>query len=263
MRKSYPQFAVVILSILTVNPVSSDAFSVQESLVEKIRSGQHTLSHAEQDLAALKRRGALDTRQILDYEAWIQQLHFGLQQDCRQLYRTAIVALPPDLPCDTGGASGTAAADIDTVGERSREEAIVDLDDHLSRSLGEFDEKLLREQERVKAGRPATSSDTAAAVGAGSGSGDAEGEVEGEAGREGQQAASEQQAASNEQADSADAGTGKPGRPDRSSAPPGTPDGSDDDVVARQLREAAEAEKDPELKRKLWEEYRKYKQGIQ
>ena len=36
----------------------------------------------------------------------------------------------------------------------------------------------------------------------------------------------------------------------------------DDDVVARQLREAAEAETDPELKAKLWEEYRRYKEGL-
>ena len=37
------------------------------------------------------------------------------------------------------------------------------------------------------------------------------------------------------------------------------PTGNDDDVIARQLREAAEAETDPEIKEKLWEEYRKYK----
>jgi len=36
---------------------------------------------------------------------------------------------------------------------------------------------------------------------------------------------------------------------------------ADDDIVARQLREAAEKETDPELKKKLWEEYRKYKAG--
>ena len=36
----------------------------------------------------------------------------------------------------------------------------------------------------------------------------------------------------------------------------------DDDVVARQLREAAEQDTDPEVKEKLWEEYRKYKKGI-
>lgn len=43
-------------------------------------------------------------------------------------------------------------------------------------------------------------------------------------------------------------------------APPADiPDGSDDDVVARQIREAAMKESDPALREKLWEEYRKYK----
>lgn len=37
------------------------------------------------------------------------------------------------------------------------------------------------------------------------------------------------------------------------------PTGDDDDIIARQLREAAEAETDPEIKEKLWAEYRKYK----
>jgi len=32
-----------------------------------------------------------------------------------------------------------------------------------------------------------------------------------------------------------------------------------DDIVARQIREAAEQETDPELKKKLWEEYYNYK----
>lgn len=31
-----------------------------------------------------------------------------------------------------------------------------------------------------------------------------------------------------------------------------------EDIVARQLREAALAEDDPELRERLWEEYRKY-----
>jgi len=37
--------------------------------------------------------------------------------------------------------------------------------------------------------------------------------------------------------------------------------GSDDDIVARQLREAAMKEKDPQLQEKLWQEYRDYKQA--
>ncbi len=38
--------------------------------------------------------------------------------------------------------------------------------------------------------------------------------------------------------------------------------GSDDDVVARQLREAAATENDPVLREKLWQEYRNYKKSL-
>jgi hypothetical protein len=45
------------------------------------------------------------------------------------------------------------------------------------------------------------------------------------------------------------------------SVPSDVGSGSDDDIVARQLREAAMKEKDPELREKLWQEYRDYKKG--
>lgn len=41
--------------------------------------------------------------------------------------------------------------------------------------------------------------------------------------------------------------------------PDDIPDARDDDIIARQLREAAMQESDPELKEKLWDEYRRYK----
>ncbi|MCJ8271567.1 MAG: hypothetical protein MJK04_19475, partial [Psychrosphaera sp.] len=41
--------------------------------------------------------------------------------------------------------------------------------------------------------------------------------------------------------------------------PTNIPSGHDDDVVARQIREAAMVEVDPKLREKLWQEYRKYK----
>lgn len=41
--------------------------------------------------------------------------------------------------------------------------------------------------------------------------------------------------------------------------PPDIPPGDNDDIIARQMREAAMTETDPELKEKLWEEYRRYK----
>jgi hypothetical protein len=48
-----------------------------------------------------------------------------------------------------------------------------------------------------------------------------------------------------------------------SNIPSDISDGSDDDIVARQLREAATAEQDVVLREKLWDEYRKYKEGVQ
>jgi hypothetical protein len=51
-----------------------------------------------------------------------------------------------------------------------------------------------------------------------------------------------------------DATSGKRAEPPRDS-------GQDDDIVARQLREPAEKETDPELKEKLWKEYEDYKRG--
>ena len=52
------------------------------------------------------------------------------------------------------------------------------------------------------------------------------------------------------------------GGADRSVVPPDVGDGRDDDVVARQLREAAMKEKDPVLREKLWQEYREYKKSV-
>ncbi len=52
------------------------------------------------------------------------------------------------------------------------------------------------------------------------------------------------------------AASGEAGKPDEDARY------QDDDIVARQLREAAEKETDPELKEKLWKEYHDYKKSL-
>ncbi len=47
-----------------------------------------------------------------------------------------------------------------------------------------------------------------------------------------------------------------------SRVPPDLADAKGDDIIARQLREAAMKEDDPELREKLWDEYRKYKRDL-
>ena len=55
---------------------------------------------------------------------------------------------------------------------------------------------------------------------------------------------------------------GAPENPAVFEAPEDIPSGNDDDIVARQLREAAMREADPDVRKALWNEYRKYK-GIE
>jgi hypothetical protein len=59
-----------------------------------------------------------------------------------------------------------------------------------------------------------------------------------------------------------ESGGGDQTQTDNGRIPPDVGDGSDDDIVARQLREAAMKEEDPELREKLWDEYRAYKKGM-
>lgn len=56
-------------------------------------------------------------------------------------------------------------------------------------------------------------------------------------------------------------GGGAGGGSGPNTVPADIPDGKDDDVVARQLREAAMSETDPELREKLWQEYRNYRKS--
>lgn len=153
------------------------------------------------------------------------------------------------------------------------------LDRKLDSSLSEFDALILREQEILAQRREA-----AGAAGGGGGAGTAQvgggregtGE-EGGAGEDGGGEEGEDASATAEgTGDSPDEATGEEvardeGAPEASEAetgdvsngrvPPDVGDGRDDDIVARQLREAAMKEEDPELREKLWDEYRAYKFG--
>ncbi len=127
----------------------------------------------------------------------------------------------------------------------------------LSTSLESFDGVLL-EEARALESKPGRSADAGeegqgragSVAGGASGSG-AESGAEGTAGGGGDP--------SSEQAASGRDGPGGSGG--AAQAPQDVGDGSDDDIIARNLREAAMEESDPELREKLWEEYRDYKRG--
>lgn len=233
--------------LLLCTPLAT-ALSPDEPLLEQLRSDHDAMVSAEQDFRSRRERGSLSGNEAADYAAYVAGLHRRVAEDCVALAELDI-PVPDDLACPDYSSVFIAPAAIDQALERTGAEATALLDAELTNGLGEFDEMLLREQERVKAATPRT--DAGASAGNGGSSG-----VE-DSGMNGQTAYGQGSQATDGQG----AGPGMPRSPDNSNAPPGTPDGNDDDVVARQLREAAEKEMDPELKKKLWEEYRKYKEG--
>jgi hypothetical protein len=246
-----------ILSALLIGGLSLTAVASTSAdvLLERLRSDHTAMVSAESDFHSRRQRGTLSGNEAADYASYVAGLHRRVAEDCVALMENA-VPVPADLSCpDEPPASITPAA-IDLAGERTGAEATAALEAELFAGLGEFDEMLLREQERVKAASPRT--DAASGGGAGGGGG---GSGSGRDGGEFDDSGESQSASGSEPTYGQGAGPGSRQASTSSSAPPGTPDGSDDDVVARQLREAAEKETDPELKKKLWEEYRKYKQG--
>lgn len=137
-----------------------------------------------------------------------------------------------------------------------------DLNEELSESLGTFDEILLTEQERIDNNRPFDSSQESTASGSPSDQ-DAHSPDTGlsSANPEAPTGNVDPEQGSEQQTTGQTTSTGTPPRQtQKSDGSNAGIDGRDDDIVARQLREAAEKEQDPQLKEKLWEEYYRYKQ---
>jgi len=177
----------------------------------------------------------------------------------------------------------TASPPSELTSVETSEERRKGLDRKLDSSLSEFDALLLREQEILEQRREA-----AAAAGGGAGAGtaevgggsggaegggeDAEGGEDGEGGGQSPSTSEPRGTGASSDDPSGEEVTADEGaRPEGSGAetgdvsngriPPDVGDGRDDDIVARQLREAAMKEEDPELREKLWDEYRAYKFG--
>jgi hypothetical protein len=147
-------------------------------------------------------------------------------------------------------------------GPMTASEQIAILDEELNRGTGEFDDLILEERETIRrtAGNGA-SSDSAEQQGGGY---PGQGSATGSAGTGGFEVPP--MVSGSGRGGGVEGLEPRPGydqeMPDQVAvyAPPADiPDGTDDDVVARQLREAAMREPDPELREKLWDEYRKYK----
>ena len=251
--------AIMLMILLFVCPAQAGQ---DEQLLERLRVDHGALTAAERDFQRHQEKGNLGATETREYAAYVERLRRRVAQDCLALVAADLRA-PADLDCPQQSSVIARPAVIDQQAEQTDAERAAVLDAELNAELGEFDQRLLREQERVKAARPPAAG--------GGGQGGAGSATEGaEGGRSGDLADSGEPGITGEARENGDlaappTASGAAGGPGQQTTikdqPKDVPDGSDDDIVARQFREAAERETDPETKKKLWEEYRNYKQG--
>ena len=203
-------------------------------------------------------------KELKDFQLFLSYLDGRIYYYCEQLSRNsgsdALIGLPCPVSVD-GTLEITQHGSIPEISSQTDDEKVATLDSGFAASLGEFDDMLLKEQEQISLHVPSRRE-------GGSDGGSGSGTGEGETGADGNGQKNGNSDRSAKKADSGEGGVaqapGDTGSSSQTRLPPtrGSKDlsESDDDIVARQLKEAAEQETDPEVKARLWEEYRKYKE---
>jgi uncharacterized membrane protein YgcG len=286
-------FSVCIcLFIVTVLCPASPLHASAQEQTESMRKSVFALDSARQTAFRELESTALSQGEIDDYKDFIVYLNTRILNYCMELTEQGGEAAAQGLPCPDVSATGnteevqepaeqtyiyfpvTEPAETHTQAEKT-----ASMDKQLFAALADFDELLLKEEEKVSARVPSQresgsagqngtngsggSSGGTGTSGDGSGDQDGSGMTSADTGDSGSSAAEGENTAQPGTASGAQSSAGAGDANidhSRYGAPGGKlPPPQDDDIVARQLREAAEKETDPELKKKLWEEYWKYK----
>lgn len=256
----------LVIALLCLVAAQSLAAQSESDLLEQLRANYAALIDARGDYEQAVQSGTISSAEKADYGIWLNQVEDQFSDSCRTFSAQSSRAVPMDIPCTEFTASYFKPLDIDIDHETTDGEKTDAITDQFYDSLGEFDEKLLTEQDRVKNQKPRVESENAGAGAAGGGESNGSDSEQGAASEgegsdessQGQSQGAETGAGANMPSDGSPGSSSPAGN---SNTPDDIPDGSDDDVIARQLREAAEKETDPELQKKLWEEYRRYKSG--
>ncbi len=220
-------------------------------------------------------------REAADYQDFVAYLNSRIISYCEELEQKTGPSSLVDLPCLTDSFSQSSSNPFAELasdcGDSSGTECSESLDTSFMDALADFDDMLLKEEEKMSSRIPSKREAGGGENGSGqSGIGGAGGMQQGTsasrgiaglpgadqtAGADGE--IGEKAGSSTHKGDTSGSGgagvdaggqSGGVGRASGNRPPP-----KDDDIVARQLREAAERETDPELKKKLWDEYWKYK----
>jgi hypothetical protein len=255
----------------------------------QLHNDQLAIERIAADLERLRQSGEASAQIVEDYTQYLASYRALVDEKAQ-----AVQAMQAALSRAATASPQTDAnlePSLETLPQLTVTDDVIVLDRELQLSLAAFDEQLLEEWQIIQAQstseKQSWAQEAAAAAGRlkdqgidlGGEQAPQRGEGEGE-GRKAETKSKERETES-ETASTDSAGTGSKtgGQPDTGSgqevevAKNGSYQGGegkprrqttpvtkeDDDIVARQLREAAENETDPELKAKLWKEYEDYK----
>lgn len=274
-----------------------EAMSKLAQARENLSVSEATEARITSQLARLKESGKASSEVLADYETYLDRVRRMVQEN-RKVLQDMEAALKRHEPRGAAGGApeGPERGRISEqkVPEAEMKDEVAALDAEFNASLAAFDEMLLKELDEIRARSASRMRDlaqeaaaaarrvrkkgvavdtssreesvSAGIEGAHSEQPRSQGGGAGQAGSEKERAESRGKQAEDR---SAAQGTGYDREYDRS---PGDGKGGiapsrqrpasyDDDIVARQIREAAEKETDPELKERLWKEYENYKRG--
>lgn len=261
--------------MFTVSPLYAG-----DQQLESIRKSITALDSARQTALQELEKTAMSANEVADYKDFVVYLNTRIVNYCMDLANQGGANALEDLPCPeapamvgNSEASPSGESIFSTTGPnfgaaKTQAEETAQLEGAFLSSLGDFDDSLLKEEEKVAARVPSQRETGSSSASGSSGRAGESGETrsgESDASEEQGEGATEDQGLEG-QAGAAQGSTGRSGSQGSGvgqstyGAPGGNlPPPEDDDIVARQLREAAEKEPDPELRKKLWEEYWKYK----
>jgi hypothetical protein len=247
---------------------------------EDLRISEATEQKIATELKKLKQSGTASPEEIRDYETYHERVKDIVAENrdkvekMERAYRQHSTE-GKGLPSEAGSGS----APDETIPEEQTSDQVAELDRQLMASLSQFDTMLLKEMETIETESSAKTRDLAqeaaeAARRLKEKGVDLGGDESESAGQASEQEEAEDQASTNGAKGSESEHGDDGGAVASSDRPKGQESGSkddrgsryskeDDDIVARQLREAAENETDPELKEKLWKEYEEYKKNTQ
>ena len=254
-------------SVLFV-PARFAADSILEEARRNLRISEATEKRIASELEQLRQTGTASAETIKNYEAYHDSVKEMVAEN-----RKIVEQMEAARARHSGGATSSEAAGgmhDPGIPEEEATGEVAALDRQLNASLNQFDAKLLKEMDDIRDGSAEKMRDLAqeAAEAARrlrekgvdvntSGSESSEGSEEAAA-RDREQKQTEQGA---KDSTSASTDASRPGGKGAGGAEQDRASTEDDDIVARQLREAAENETDPELKEKLWKEYDEYKKN--